>query len=101
MKEVGIINRGVAKLVSEQGHGDALMVVDAGSAIPKDIEVVDLSLRENAPIVIDVLAELKKYHSVEKMILAQQTKTTNPTLFSNISNAWGDDMDLELIDLQN
>jgi D-ribose pyranase len=98
MKEVGIINRGIAKIISEQGHNDLLMVVDAGFAIPKDLEVVDLSLSENVPMVLDVLKELKKYYSVEKLIMAQQTKDVNPTLFSRISNVWGGGMDVEVID---
>ncbi len=98
MKEVGIINRGIAKIISEQGHGDLLMVVDAGFAIPKDLELVDLSLSENVPLVLDVLAELKKYFSVEKMIMAQQTKDANPTLFSAISNVWSEDVDVEVIE---
>lgn len=98
MKEVGIINRGIAKIISEQGHGDLLMVVDAGFAIPKDLELVDLSLSENVPLVLDVLAELKKYYSVEKMIIAQQTKDANPTLFSAISNVWSEDTAVELVE---
>ena len=98
MKEVGIINRELAKVITQQGHQDLLMVVDAGFAIPKDIEVIDLSLGENNPMVLDVLAELKKFHSVEKMVMAQQTKETSPTLFSRISKTWGDEMDVEIID---
>ena len=56
MKEVGIINRSIAKVLSEQGHQDLLMVVDAGFAIPKEVEVVDISIGENKPMVIDLLA---------------------------------------------
>ena len=84
MNEVGLINRRIAKVVAEQGHKDLLMVVDAGFAIPLGIEVVDLSLKKNNPMVLEVLAELRKYHSVEQLILAKQTKDTNPTLFNMI-----------------
>ena len=84
MKELGIINRGLAKIISEQGHHDLLMVVDAGFAIPKGLEVVDLSLAENKPVVMEVLTEIEKYFSVEKMIIANQTKEISPTLFSKI-----------------
>lgn len=98
MNEVGLINRRIAKVVAEQGHKDLLMVVDAGFAIPLGIEVVDLSLKENSPMVIEVLAELRKYHSVEQLILAKQTKDINPTLFNNISKAWGDNVDVEIIE---
>lgn len=54
MNEVGIVNRLLAKVISEQGHQDLLMVVDAGFGIPKNREVVDLSLGENKPMVLEV-----------------------------------------------
>jgi len=98
MKEIGIINTKIARIISEQGHGDLLMVVDAGFAIPKGLEVVDLSLSENVPMVLDVLGELVKFYSVEKMIMAQQTKDTNPTLFEKISKVWGEKTDVEVIE---
>jgi D-ribose pyranase len=98
MVEVGIINRELARVLSQQGHQDKLMVVDAGFAIPKGVEVVDLALSENKPRVIDVLAELRKYISVEKMIMAQQTQSANPTLFEEISKVWNDKMEVEVID---
>jgi D-ribose pyranase len=98
MVEVGIINRELARVLSQQGHQDKLMVVDAGFAIPKGVEVVDLALCENTPRVIDVLSELKKFFSVEKMIMAKQTRDTSPTLFAEIPNAWGDNMEVEVIE---
>lgn len=98
MNEVGLINRNVAKVVAEQGHQDLLMVVDAGFAIPLGVEVVDLSLKKNVPMVLEVLTELRKYYSVEQLILAKQTKEKNPTLFNNISKVWGDDIAIEVID---
>jgi D-ribose pyranase len=98
MKEVGLINRNLAKVVAEQGHQDLLMVVDAGFAIPSGVETIDISLSENKPVVLDVLAELRKFYSVEKMILANQTKETNPTLFNRISTIWGNDIEVEVVD---
>jgi len=98
MKEVGTVNRGIAKVLSEQGHGDLLMVVDAGFAIPKEVEVVDISLGENNPMVFTVLAELRKFYSVEKMIMANQTRDISPTLFDAISKSFGENIPVETID---
>lgn len=98
MQEVGILNRPMAKVLSKQGHNDLLMVVDAGFAIPKEVEVVDISLGENNPMVLTVLAELRKYYSVEKMIMANQTKEISPTLFEAISKSFGENMPIETID---
>ena len=98
MKEVGIINRGIAKILSEQGHQDLLMVCDAGFSIPKEIEVIDVSVSENNPRVLELLNELKKYFSVEKMIIAKETKERNPTLFIDMSKVFGEEMEVEVID---
>lgn len=98
MKEVGVINRAVAAAISKQGHGDLLMVTDAGFSIPLGVEVIDLSLDENKPMVLEVLVVLKKYFSVEKMIMADQTRETSPTLFENISKAFGEDVLVETLD---
>jgi D-ribose pyranase len=98
MKEIGAINRGIDTAISKQGHGDMLMVTDAGFAIPVGVEVIDLSLDENKPMVVEVLAMLKKYFSVEKMIMANETKNISPTLFSNISKAFGDGIPVETIE---
>jgi D-ribose pyranase len=98
VKELGTINRSIAKILSEQGHQDLLMVADAGFAIPKEVEVIDISLGENNPMVLTVLAELKKFFSVEKMIMANQTKETSPSLFVSISQSFGENIPVETID---
>ena len=98
MKELGIINRSIAKVLSEQGHQDLLMVVDAGFAIPKEVKCIDISLGKNNPMVLTVLAELKKFYSVEKMIMADQTKATSPTLFDAIKRSFGENIPVETID---
>lgn len=89
MLEKGFINRNIAKMIAEQGHGDLLMVVDAGFAIPKGLEVVDLSLKENVPSVTDIMSELSEYYSVERIIVAEETKEHNPSLLTKVNKIWG------------
>jgi len=98
MKEVGIINRDIAAVISEQGHGDLLMITDAGFAIPIEVEVIDISLAENVPSIMDVLNELKNFFSVEKMIMSRETKEVSPTHFKKVSEAYGKNMDVEVIE---
>ena len=98
MKKVGVLNRAVANALTKQGHGDLLMVTDAGFAIPRGVEVVDLSLEENKPMVLEVLDMLRKNFSVEKMFIANQTKLVSPTLFLRISKAFGEGIPVETVD---
>lgn len=98
MKEIGIINRELARAISEQGHQDMLMIADAGFAIPKGVECIDISLSENKPMVLEVIEELKKYYSVEKMILSNQTKETNPTFFKNVAKIFNNTVEIETLD---
>lgn len=97
MKEVGIINRDIAAVLSEQGHGDLLMVTDAGFAIPPEVEVIDLSLSENVPMVMEVLKELEKYFSVEKMYMSEETQEVNPGHFEKVSGAFGSGVEVETL----
>lgn len=84
MKEVGILNRDIAEIISMMGHTDEMIVCDAGFAIPLGVKSVDVSLAENKPTVIKVLEELVKYFSVEKLILANETREVSPSMFERI-----------------
>jgi D-ribose pyranase len=97
MKEIGILNRDIAAVISEQGHGDLLMVTDAGFAIPLEVEVIDLSLSENRPMVMEVLEELKKYFSVEKMYMSNETREVSPSHFRKVSEAFGEGVEVVTI----
>ena len=98
MLEVGIINQKLARIISQQGHGDRLMVVDAGFAIPRDADILDLSLAENVPTVLNVLTVLNSFFSVEKMILAQQTLDVNPSFFNRVVKSFGEEVEIEIVD---
>ncbi len=97
MKETGILNRDIAAVLSEQGHGDLLMVTDAGFAIPLDVEVIDLSLKENVPMVMDVLSELARHFSVEKMYMSKETEEISPSHFKKVAAAFGDHVEVETL----
>lgn len=76
------------------------MVCDAGFATPKDVEVIDISIKENQPLVVEFLNELKKYYSVEKIILAEQTKNINPGYFKKIISVFDEAPEVKTIDHQ-
>ena len=97
MRETGIVNRELCDVLSTLGHTDELIVCDAGFAIPLGVRTVDISLAENKPTVPEVLAELKKHFSVEKLVLSEETKRVVPTRFKELTESFGNGMAVELI----
>ena len=97
MKEAGMLNGQIDAALTRQGHTDLLMVVDAGFPCPDHVELIDIALSEGVPRVLDVLAELRKVHSVEKIVMAQETLDQNPTHFKKVSAAFGAGVKVEVI----
>jgi D-ribose pyranase len=97
MKEVGMINGQIDSALNRQGHMDLLMVVDAGFPCPDHVELIDIALSAGVPRVVDVLVELRKVHSVEKIVVAQETLDHNPTHCRDVSLSFGDGVELEVI----
>jgi len=97
MKEVGMLNGAIDSALTRQGHMDQMMVVDAGFPCPDHVELIDIALSEGVPTVLDVLAELKKVHSVEKIVMAEDTREHNPTHSDRVAKAFGDGVEVEVI----
>lgn len=97
MKEIGMINGHIDSALTRQGHMDLMMVVDAGFPCPDHVELIDISLSEGVPKIIDVLAELRKVHSVEKIVIAKETQDNNPSYSDKVAKSFGDDVELEVI----
>jgi len=97
MKEVGFLNGQIDAALTRQGHCDLLMVVDAGFPVPDHVELIDIALKADTPSVPEVLAEIAKVHSVEKVILAEETKRHNPGYFGEVSTKFWPGAEVEVI----
>ncbi|MER7848148.1 D-ribose pyranase [Kitasatospora sp. NPDC096077] len=78
MKKGGILNRHLAAAIAELGHGDRVLVCDAGMPIPDGPRVVDLAFRAGIPSFEDVLAGLLDELVIEAAIAAQEVRAANP-----------------------
>ena len=97
MRETGIINNDICDILSGLGHTDEVIVCDAGFAIPLGVRTADISLAANKPTVPEVLAELKKHFSVEKLVISEETRKVVPTRFKQLAGAFGKGMPVEII----
>jgi len=97
MKEVGILNTQIDSALNRQGHMDLMIVADAGFPCPDHVELIDIALSEGVPSVLDVLTELNKVHSVEKIIIARETADHNPSYFQKVSTAFRPDVQVQVV----
>lgn len=78
MLKTGILHPQLARVLSELGHKDMLVLGDAGLPVPKGVERVDLGWKPGSPAYLDVLGELVKYLMVESALFAEETLSLSP-----------------------
>lgn len=80
MKKSGILNRHLAGALAELGHGDTVLICDAGMPIPAGPRVVDLAFRAGVPAFAEVLDGLLAELVVTGGTAAQETREANPAV---------------------
>ena len=78
MKKAGILNRHLSGALAELGHGDGVLVCDAGMPIPDGPRVVDLAFRAGVPSFAEVLDGLLAELVVEAGTAAEEVRGANP-----------------------
>ncbi|MFE9681769.1 D-ribose pyranase [Streptomyces sp. NPDC006285] len=78
MKKAGILNRHLAGATAELGHGDGVLVCDAGMPVPAGPRVVDLAFRAGVPSFREVLEGLLDELVVEGATAAEEVREANP-----------------------
>ncbi|MEU0257129.1 D-ribose pyranase [Streptomyces sp. NPDC006184] len=78
MKKAGILNRQLSGALAELGHGDGVLVCDAGMPVPSGPRVVDLAFRAGVPSFAEVLDGLLAELVVEGATAAAEIRAANP-----------------------
>lgn len=84
MKRNGILNSDISRVLSYMGHTDRIAIGDCGLPIPEEVERIDLSLTFGEPKFLRVLELVLADMKVEKIVLAEEIKEQNPTVFQGI-----------------
>lgn len=84
MKKQGIVNSEISRVLSYLGHTDRVCIADCGLPIPDEVERIDVALKWGTPTFIEVLKEIVTDMKIEKIILADEIKTENPKVHSEV-----------------
>ena len=80
MKKLALLNSELSRVIASLGHHDLLVLADAGHAIPRDADRIDIALRPGIPAIVDVLETVLTEMRVEAYIVCDQVVEANPAL---------------------
>lgn len=83
-KNGATLNGQLARVISETGHTDELVVTDAGLPIPAGVERVDLAVREGLPGFLELLDVVLAEVVVEGATVSAEIREHSPEMLAEI-----------------
>lgn len=74
-----MLNIALSRLVASLGHGDVVVIGDAGLPVPPGVELIDLALTHGVPDFLGTLKVLLSEMQVERHVLAEEILLKQPT----------------------
>ncbi len=78
MLKTGILNPAILRLLARIRHTNALVLADRGFPFWPEIETVDLTLTDDIPTVLDVLAAIRSNFEIGEAHMAEEFFRENP-----------------------
>ncbi|MFC0199118.1 D-ribose pyranase [Paracoccus rhizosphaerae] len=72
MKRRQLLHSRLSGLIAGLGHGDLIVIGDAGLPVPRGVECVDLAVTRGVPGIFDVLDAILSEMVVERSLLATE-----------------------------
>lgn len=84
MKKGVLLNSEISYTISKLGHGDSIVIGDSGLPIPDGCKRIDLAVSKGIPGFLDVLDAILAEQRVEEIVLAEEIKEKNPSVYQGI-----------------
>ncbi|RZI97328.1 MAG: D-ribose pyranase [Variovorax sp.] len=72
MKRAALLHAELSRVIAAMGHGDMLVIGDAGLPIPDGPRRIDLALMRGVPLITDVLKAVLSEMQVESTVVADE-----------------------------
>lgn len=80
MKRTTLLHAELSQLMASLGHGDMLVIGDAGLPIPAGPQRIDLAVMRGVPGLAEVLEAVLSEMTVERVVLAQEAMADGASL---------------------
>jgi len=78
MKKTPLLNIALSRLIASLGHGDLVVIGDAGLPVPAGVELIDLALTPGVPDFVSTLKVILSEMQVERHVLAREILGAQP-----------------------
>lgn len=85
MKKGPVLNIALSQLIASLGHGDMVVIGDAGLPVPPGVPVIDLALTRGIPGFLQTLDTVLAEMQVESHVLADELDANNPTIAAAVA----------------
>ena len=89
MKRTTLLHAELSDVIARLGHGDLLVIGDAGLPIPDGPRRIDLAVSANVPRFQDVLAAVLAEMQVEGATIAEEIVSANATVHAELRRQLG------------
>ncbi|NWA00221.1 D-ribose pyranase [Pseudomonas gingeri] len=92
MKKAPLLNIALSRLIASLGHGEMLVIGDAGLPVPPGVELIDLALTQGIPDFVSTLRIVLSEMQVESHVLAEEILLKRPPALEHLEalNIQGD-----------
>jgi D-ribose pyranase len=85
MKKIGVLQHRLSEVIAMMGHGDLMVVADAGLPVPPGVERIDLAVTPGIPAMLDVTRAIAEELQVERLVVASELEELNVALAGKIA----------------
>lgn len=98
MRPGKILHPQIAEALARLGHGDIILVTDAGAPIPSHCHRIDLAFYAGMIDLLDILSVLRQEVFIENVIFADEVPQKNPQLLQRVTEIFtGSGADFTLV----
>ena len=90
MKRGKVLNSELSYAISSMGHGDMMIVCDAGFPIPDSAWRIDLAITQDIPDLETVLSVISEAYIAEKVSYAIEMEENNPPLLKKVKKIFAE-----------
>lgn len=81
MKLGRILNKKLNTAIADMGHGDMLVICDAGFPIPTDAQRIDLAIEQDCPKIEQLMELILSDFCYERVLISSEMKDYNRPLY--------------------